>query len=108
MIKKSGYMFTNRKHPKRAVMATILGCISLLSLAAVIYLSYSTQGAGYGSTGMTGILITVFSLTGLVLGILTVMEKERYLFFPVMGILLNTASLAGISIILYAGANLGY
>ena len=57
---------------------------------------------------MTGLLITVFSLTGLVLGILTVMEKERYLFFPVMGILLNTASLAGISIILYAGANLGY
>lgn len=101
-------MFTNRKHPKRAVMATILGCISLLSLVIVIYLSYSTQGAGYGSMGMTGLLITVFSLIGLVLGILTAMEKERYLLFPVMGIVLNTVSLAGISIILYAGANLGY
>lgn len=106
--KKSGYMFTNRKHPKRAVMATILGCISLISLVLVIYLSYLTNGSGYGSTGMTGFFITLFSAVGLLLGILTVMEKERYLLFPVLGIVLNLVALAGISLILYAGASLAY
>lgn len=108
MHKKSGYMFTNRKHPTRAVMATILGCISLISLVLVVYFSYLTKGMGYGSTGMTGFLITLFSAVGLLLGILTVMEKERYLLFPVLGILLNLIALAGISLILYAGASLAY
>lgn len=108
MHKKSGYMFTNRKHPARAVMATILGCISLISLVLVVYFSYLTKGTGFGSTGMTGFLITLFSAVGLLLGILTVMEKERYLLFPVLGIFLNLIALAGISLILYAGANLAY
>lgn len=104
MRKKSGYMFTNRRHSKRAIMSTILGCISMVSLISIIYLSYLRKGAHLGSTGMTGLLITLFSMTGLILGVITMMEKERYRIFPVLGIVLNLLDLAGISLVLYAGA----
>lgn len=108
MARRSGYMFTNRKHPKRAIMGTILGGISLLSLIFVIYLSYVNAGANPGSAGLTGLLITLFSMVGLVLGIMTMMERDRYPLFPVLAIVLNIIALGGISLILYAGASLNY
>lgn len=103
---KSGYMFTNKRHPKRAVMATILGVISLVSLFFLVYLSYANQGNNPGSAGLTGLFITLFSITGLMLGILTLLEKDRYLLFPVLATLLNVLALGGMSLILYAGASL--
>lgn len=107
MARRPSYKFTNRRHPKRAIMGTVLGIISLVSLCLVIYLSYIGDGTNPGSAGMTGLLITLFSMTGLVLGIITIMERERYPIFPVLAIVLNIAALAGISLILYAGAVLG-
>lgn len=108
MRKKSGYKFTNRRHPKRAIMSVILGSISLLSLIAVIYISYLNRGQGGGSVGMTGIFITLFSVIGLILGLATVTERDRYLVFPIIGIVFNVLALGGISLILYAGASLNY
>lgn len=106
MARRPGYKFTNRKHPNRAIMGTILGIISLVSLCIVIYLSYANGGNNPGSAGMTGILITLFSLTGLVLGGITVMERDRYPLFPVLAIVINVLDLGGISLILYAGAGI--
>lgn len=106
MRRKSGYMFTNRRHSKRAIMSTILGSISLVSLIVVIYLSYAGRGQVHGSAGMTGLLITLFSMTGLILGVITAMEKDRYKVFAIAGIILNLLDLAGMSLILYAGASL--
>lgn len=107
MARRPGYKFTNRKHPKRAIMGTILGIISLVSLCLVIYLSYANGGTNPGSAGMTGLLITLFSLIGVILGVITIMERERYILFPVLAIVLNIIALGGISLVLYAGANLG-
>lgn len=84
-------------------MSTILGSISLLSLVAVLYLAYAQEGnipAGYG---LTGFLVAVFSMTGLILGIVTVVEKDRYKLFPCLGIFLNLLALLGIGIVVYAG-----
>ena len=106
MARRPGYKFTNRIHPKRAIMGTILGIISLVSLFLAIYLSYANGGNNPGSAGMTGLLITLFSIVGLVLGIITIMERDRYHLFPVLAIVLNVIALGGISLILYAGASL--
>ena len=107
MARRRSYKFTNRIHPKRAIMGTILGIISLVSLCVVIYMSYANGGTNPGSAGMTGILITLFSITGLILGIITTIERDRYPLFPVLAIILNIIALGGISLILYAGASLG-
>lgn len=106
MKKRSGFIFTNKKQSQKAVMSIILGVICLVALIAAVYLSYLNDGGSVGSFGMTGILIIVFSLTGLVLGVITVMEKECYKLFPILGIVFNLLSLGGISLVLYAGAYL--
>ncbi len=102
-VTRRNYIFTNKKHSLRAIMATILGIISLLSLAVAVYLTYLHDGAAHAGYGVTGLLATLFSLTGLLLGIVTEREKEYYRLFPRLAILLNLLALAGISLILYFG-----
>ena len=106
MAQKRNYKFTNKKHTEKAVMSTVFGTISLVSLVAVIYLAYKKAGEAPVNYGIGGILILLFSVVGLVLGILALQEKDRFVFFGRLGCLLNGLALAGISGILYAGAYL--
>lgn len=106
MKKRKSYIFTNKKNSDRAVMSVILGVISLASMGAAVYLTYRSAGEAMTGYGFTGLLATIFSLIGLVLGILTAKDKNYYRFFPVLGIILNVIVLAGISLILYAGVKL--
>ncbi len=103
MGRKPNYIFTNKRHSNRAVMSAILGIISTLSLAAVIYLTYVQDGEAPAGYGVTGLLVAIFSVTGLILGIVTVVEKDRYKLFPCLGILFNMIALAGIGFVVYAG-----
>ncbi len=106
MKKRKGYIFTNKRHSDRGIMATILGIISLASLGIVLFQAYRNDGEAAVNYGFTGLLAMLFSLVGLVLGIVTVRDKSYYRLFPVLGVLLNLAALGGVSLILYAGANL--
>ena len=105
MKKRNNFIFTNKKKSSRAVMAVILGVISLASLGIVVFLSYLNDGSALISYGFTGLLAAVFSLIGLILGVVTIQNRDYYRFFPVMGILLNFLALALVSLILYAGTN---
>lgn len=87
-------------------MAVILGIISLISLSIVVFRTYQSGGEATVGYGLTGVLATVFSLIGLLLGILTVKDKSYYPFFSILGIVLNLLAFAFVSVILYVGANL--
>ena len=82
--KRKNYIFTNRKHSDKAIMSAKGGEVP----------------AGYG---VTGILIALFSVIGLILGLRTVREPEKYHFFAWLGMVLNGLALAGISLVVYAG-----
>lgn len=104
MKKRKNFIFTNKKHSLRAVMSMILGIISVVSLGIVVYLTWKSGGEAQNGYGVTGLLATLFSLTGLTLGIITVRDKNYYKLFPWLGIFFNLAALGGISLILYLGA----
>ncbi|MDE7014319.1 MAG: hypothetical protein K2P19_06535 [Kineothrix sp.] len=101
--RKGGYIFTVRKHPEKGIMSTILGVLSLISIGAAVYLTYSHGGSAKPQYGAAVFLVTLFSLAGLVLGILSRIEKDNYYLFPHLGIGLNVLSLGAVSFILYAG-----
>ncbi len=101
--RKGGYIFTVRKHPEKGSMSTILGVLSILSVGAAIYLTYRNGGNAQPQYAAAVFLVTLFSLVGLVLGILSRVEKDNYYLFPHLGIGLNVFCLAAISYILYAG-----
>lgn len=87
-------------------MATILGIISIASLAIVVFLTYMSAGEAPVGYGVTGLLATVFSAIGLGLSIVTFQDRQYYRVFPVLGIGFNLIALGGVSLILYVGANL--
>ena len=103
---KKNYKFTNKRHSEKAVMSTVFGALSLISLVTVISLAYINAGEAPVNYGFSGILILIFAITGLVLGVLALQEKDQFLFFGRLGCLLNGLALAGISGVLYAGAYL--
>lgn len=82
-------------------MATILGVISIVSMVIVIFLTYRTNGDAPLGYGFTGLLATLFSLTGLCLGLVTIRNRNYFRLFPVLGIILNIISLGIISLVLY-------
>jgi len=104
MAKKKNYKFTNKKHSDKAIMSTILGIISLISIVVVIYLTYARDGDATAGYGATGVLATLYSITGLIMGINTAREKELYRLFPWLGIILNVISLIIMGLIVYIGA----
>lgn len=87
-------------------MSVILGIISLTALVAAVFLAYRSGGEAAVKFGFTGVLATLFSLAGMVLGVLTACDRSYYRLFPVLGIMLNLVALGGVSLILYAGVNL--
>ncbi|RHP95087.1 hypothetical protein DXA19_09835 [Firmicutes bacterium AM59-13] len=105
-MRKKNYIFTNKKHSDKAIMSTILGIISLISMGIVTYLSYRGGGVMHGGYGVTGVLATIYSLIGLILGIVTLRDKDIYRIFPVLGTVFNFIALAGISFLLYLGNHL--
>lgn len=103
MARKRNFIFTNKRHSEKAIMGTILGVISMVSLVIVVFLAYQKQGDVPVGYGMTGLLATIFSIIGLVLGGLTVRETDNYVFFSWMALILNGIVLTAIGILLYAG-----
>jgi ABC-type transport system involved in cytochrome c biogenesis permease subunit len=105
MKRKKPYIFTNKRHSPKGVFSAVLGLISLISLIVVIYLSYMNGGAIPISYGLTGLLVAFYSVTGFILSIKTLQDREIYRFFPILGIITNFLSLAGVSLILYTGTS---
>ena len=85
-------------------MSTILGMISIVTLAYAIITSYQRAGDIPLQYGAAAMLVMIFAFVGIILGVISRSEKDKYYLFTYLGIGLNVLVLAAISIILYAGA----
>lgn len=92
-MKRRKYIYTNKKHPTNAIMATILGIISMASLVIVISLTYQSRGRTMAGYGLTGLLAAIFSMVGFVMGALSLKTKDCYRIFPVLGTLINLVTI---------------
>ena len=104
MAKKNSYMFTSKQHTQKGIMSTILGVISLATLAYAIVMSYLRAGDIPQQYGTAAMLVMIFSFVGIILGVVSKTERDKFYFFAYLGIALNVLALAVISVILYAGA----
>ena len=92
--RKSGYIFTSKRHPERGIMSLILGIISIISVVVAIYLAYRNNGNAQPQYGAAIFLVTIYSVVGIILGVVSRMEKEVYYLFPYLGMLLNAVALS--------------
>ena len=98
-----GYIFTNKVHSQKGIMSTILGLLSLITLGTAVYFSYlhKEPSVRYATAAL---LASVFMVTGLILGVLSLREQEKFWLFRILGIVMNVLSFITLSLILFAGA----
>lgn len=104
MTKRNGYIFTNKEHPQKGIMATILGIISAVSIVLVLYYTFQNGGTAELRYSVAMLLAVLFSIAGFVLGIMARMEPDKYYLFAYLGLGINGLVLAGAGFILFAGA----
>ncbi len=104
MLRKKGYIFTNKEHPKKGIMSTILGMLANITLGTAVYFSYLSDGAPSDRNTAAALLAAVYMTAGLVLGVWSTTEKEKFKLFIVLGIFLNILAFGMLSLILFAGA----
>ena len=93
----------DKRYSEKSIMSTILGLISLGALVAAIYYTFLAGGEAMVGYGMTGLLAAIFSVTGLVLGILSKLEKDKFYLFSYIGIVTNALAVISIICIIYVG-----
>ncbi len=97
------YMFTDNRHPEKGVMSSILGIISVSALIAAVVFTYNDGGQAQLRYAAAALVAAIFSVEGLVLGIMSRLEKDIFKLFPNLGIVLNTLALAFVIFILVLG-----
>ena len=97
------YIFTNKKESKKGIMSAVLGIIALVSLFLAVYETFRNQGQALVKYGVAALFALLFALAGIVLGIMSKMEEDRFYLFSYLGIILNLLAIAVIGFIIYAG-----
>ena len=89
MARKPMYSFAEKKHSKRGITASVLGGVSFLIFCVLAYLSFYFRGQGGQYLGAIGLTAMIMSFAGLILGFLSLTEKNSISFFPKLGAILN-------------------
>lgn len=100
---KRNYIFTNKRYSEKSIMSAVLGVISLGALIAAVYYTFLAGGEAMVGYGVTALLAAIFSVVGLVLGILSKLEKDKFYLFSYIGIVTNALAVISIIYIIYVG-----
>jgi uncharacterized membrane protein len=100
-MKKKAYIFTNKGNSKKGIMAVSLGAIANTTLAAVVYASFSLKGQIPERYGAAILLVALFSLVGITLALLGLIEKDKYRLIPGVGLALNIFSIGFVVFLVY-------
>lgn len=84
----------------------MFGVLSVVSLIALVYLSYLRGGQVPVNYGIAVILVLIFAIVGCLLGVFAWQEREKFKVFAIIGLVLNAVALMAVSGILYAGSYL--
>ena len=100
---KAGYIFTDKKNPKWGIMSFILGLTATISICLAVHFTYLKKGEASMQYGAVVLLAAIYAVIGLVIGIRSLMQKDIFRFFPIVGIILNSLAIGASGIILYLG-----
>ena len=98
------YIFTNKTFSQKAIMSVILGVIGIASIIVAVAFTYVKGGNASLEYGGVVLLSLLYGFGGLILGILSKKEPDKYYFLSYLGMVLNAVILVMVSMILYAGA----
>jgi predicted membrane channel-forming protein YqfA (hemolysin III family) len=98
-----GHLFSSKEQSTKALLSVILGSISLLASGTMIYLAYKNNGQAQLRYGGVVFICLFFALAGIILGILSRREPEKFYLTSYLGVVLNGAELVLGFILMYLG-----
>ena len=107
MFRNKGFIFTNKEYSKTGIMSTVFGVLSFATLGTAVYLSYQNGGASSARYGAAAFLAVIFWAAGMMLGIYSTTEKDKFMLFTVLGVFFNKVTFGFVSRLLFAGAYVG-
>ena len=99
--KRGRYVFTDKKHPEKGILSAALGLISVATIVYAVLLSFKNGGQAEAKYGVAVFFCAIYSVAGLILGIMSRMERDIFKLFPNLGIILNALSLIWVGLLLY-------
>ncbi len=97
------YLFTSKKTSYKGIVSMICGAISLVSFLIVISLVLNEGGNADARLGAVGFVSCLFSFSGLIIGIVSLIEKETFRLFPRIGTGLSLFTLILWGGVIYVG-----
>ena len=98
-MSKHKYKFTNKKHSVGGVAATIMAAAAIVLIVFSIVLSFKARGEG----GSLALMALAFSVFGLIIGLLSYREFDRYYTFSLIGSLINGIIIVLLIMLLFVG-----
>ncbi len=83
------YLFTSKKTSYKGIVSFIAGLISFTSFLFVITVVLKAGGNADERLGAVGFVSLLFSVAGVIIGIVSLLEKETFRFFPRAGTILS-------------------
>lgn len=94
MAKKMMYSFAEKKNPVNGIISTIMGAVSLVLMAAMIYTSYYMRGDAGIYAGAFGLSGMIFALAGFIMGIVSFSGKNIKYKYPKLGSVMSGTAFA--------------
>ena len=94
------FTFTDNRHPEKGILSAVLGCISVTTYILAVVFTYKNGGQALMQYAAAAFVAAIFSVVGLVLGIMSRFEKDIFKFFPNVGIILNTLAVIFVAFVI--------
>ena len=82
--RKGRYIFTDNKHPKKGIFATVLGVIAAFTVYVAVRKTFEAGGQAQANYATAVILALVYSICGLVLALYPEWKKTFSNYFPIL------------------------
>lgn len=101
--RRGRFIFTDKKHPWRGIFSVLISVMSFVAVILAVVLTVRGEGGATVSYAAGILLALIYAIAGLILGILSRTEREVYLLFPRLGIIMNSVAIVCIGGILFLG-----
>ncbi|MDR1700338.1 MAG: DUF6142 family protein [Lachnoclostridium sp.] len=81
--------FTDKVHPLRGIVSTIIGILSLLFMLGLFIGAGNAKGLGGEIYGYLGTFNVIAAVTGFIMGLLCFRMEDIFIRFPIIGTVLN-------------------
>ncbi len=103
MLFKRKYLFTSNSRSDKGIMSTVCSMISFVSFSAALYSVLKAGGCSSDRLGAVGFMACLFALAGLILGVISLAERDTFRFFPRFGFFMSLISIIAWGAVVYAG-----